>query len=75
MEEDLQFEVPAGGEVDKAAGRRRPQASVAEAPLYRRDVSANSDFPRPEFWISGQMVDLTVKPIYRHQFYTSFPAK
>ena len=37
-------------------------------------VSANSDFSTPEFWISGGMVDRRVKPLYRHQFYTSFQA-
>ena len=32
-------------------------------------LSANSPFLNPEFWISGQMQDQKVKPIYRHQFY------
>ena len=44
------------------------------AALRYTDVSANSDFSDPKFWISGRVVGHRVKPTYRHEFRTLFQA-
>ena len=55
--------------------RSARRSSTAAAPaLCSADVSANSDFSDPKFWISGGMVGWRVKSIYGHQFHESFQA-